>query len=98
MQHENINFASYNELGFSFPFQPYCLPIMPVGDHADLKSISHETMSKLLRGDYDHVVEKYVIVDSRYPYEYVGGHITGTAHFKIHFESNVCNNSVFFTN
>ena len=47
------------------------------GCHADLKSISHETMSKLLRGEYDHVVEKYIVVDARYPYEYEGGHIRG---------------------
>ena len=53
------------------------------GDHADLKSISHETMSKLLRGEYDHVVEKFVVVDSRYPYEYAGGHIRGTVNCKL---------------
>ena len=34
-------------------------------------------MAKLLRGEYDHVVEKYVVVDARYPYEYEGGHIRG---------------------
>ena len=60
---------------FSQP-QEYCLPTIP-GCHADLKSISHETMAQLVRGDFDHVVEKYVIVDARYPYEYQGGHIKG---------------------
>ena len=32
-------------------------------------------MADLLDGKYDDVVNKYIIVDSRYPYEYDGGHI-----------------------
>ena len=31
----------------------------------------------MLRGRYSDVIEKCVIVDSRYPYEYEGGHIAG---------------------
>lgn len=56
--------------------QEYCLPTIP-GDHPDLKSISCETMAALLRGEYDDIVEKFIVVDSRYPYEYEGGHIQG---------------------
>jgi len=45
------------------------------GKHQDLKSISAETMSSLLNGDYDDDVEQAIIVDCRYPYEFDGGHI-----------------------
>lgn len=56
--------------------KPFCLPLMS-GRHRDLKSISHETMAKLLRGDYDKTVGSFRIVDCRYPYEFEGGHIAG---------------------
>ncbi|CAH1783461.1 unnamed protein product [Owenia fusiformis] len=52
----------------------YCLPTIK-GRHQDLKSITAETMSKLLNNEYSHVVEKFMIIDCRYPYEYEGGHI-----------------------
>jgi len=32
-------------------------------------------MASLLQNEYSDVVEKYTIVDCRYPYEYDGGHI-----------------------
>ena len=32
-------------------------------------------MVSLLQNEYCNVVEKYTIVDCRYPYEYDGGHI-----------------------
>lgn len=32
-------------------------------------------MASLLRNEYSQVVESFVIVDCRYPYEYRGGHI-----------------------
>jgi len=32
-------------------------------------------MANLLQNEYSDVVEKYTIVDCRYPYEYNGGHI-----------------------
>lgn len=56
--------------------KPFSLPLMS-GRHRDLKSISHETMAKLLRGDYSATVGSYRIVDCRYPYEFEGGHIAG---------------------
>ncbi|ELV12836.1 M-phase inducer phosphatase 2 [Tupaia chinensis] len=45
------------------------------GKHQDLKYISPETMVTLLMGKFSNIVEKFVIVDCRYPYEYEGGHI-----------------------
>lgn len=45
------------------------------GKHQDLKYISPETMVALLTGKFNNTVEKFVIVDCRYPYEYEGGHI-----------------------
>lgn len=45
------------------------------GKHQDLKYISTETMVALLTGKFSNIVEKFVIVDCRYPYEYEGGHI-----------------------
>ena len=34
-------------------------------------------LADVLNGVYDDVIEKCVIVDSRYPYEFDGGHIVG---------------------
>ncbi|XP_010609292.1 M-phase inducer phosphatase 2 isoform X6 [Fukomys damarensis] len=45
------------------------------GRHQDLKYISPETVVALLMGKFSNIVEKFVIVDCRYPYEYEGGHI-----------------------
>uniref|UniRef100_M3YBD6 M-phase inducer phosphatase n=1 Tax=Mustela putorius furo TaxID=9669 RepID=M3YBD6_MUSPF len=45
------------------------------GKHQDLKYISPETMAALLVGKFSNIVERFVIVDCRYPYEYEGGHI-----------------------
>jgi len=32
-------------------------------------------MARLLQDEYSDVIEKYTVVDCRYPYEYDGGHI-----------------------
>ncbi|XP_004687423.1 PREDICTED: M-phase inducer phosphatase 2 [Condylura cristata] len=45
------------------------------GKHQDLKYISPETMVALLTGKFSNIVERFVVVDCRYPYEYEGGHI-----------------------
>lgn len=55
-------------------FQTHCLPTHG-GKHQDLKYISRHTMSRVLSGEYSDVVEKAIIVDCRYPYEFEGGHI-----------------------
>jgi hypothetical protein len=54
-----------------------CLPIMSKVKHSDLKSISPETMKRLLSGEFDHSVASYKVIDCRYPYEFEGGHIRG---------------------
>lgn len=54
----------------------YILPLVE-SKHQDLKCIDHETFSRLLHGDYTDAVDRCVIVDCRYPYEFDGGHIKG---------------------
>ena len=54
--------------------RPHCLPTI-TSKHQDLKGISPHTLSSVLKGDFDDVVEKVVVVDCRYPYEYHNGHI-----------------------
>lgn len=45
------------------------------GKHQDLKSISAETVSRVIDGHYDDEIEQAIIIDCRYPYEFEGGHI-----------------------
>ncbi|XP_049534708.1 M-phase inducer phosphatase-like [Anopheles darlingi] len=54
----------------------YVLPLME-GQHRDLKSISGDTMARLLRGEFRDKVASFKIIDCRYPYEFDGGHIRG---------------------
>ncbi|XP_052099016.1 M-phase inducer phosphatase 1-like [Mytilus californianus] len=54
----------------------YRLPTVK-GKHSDLKSISTETMTNILIGKYDDIVNSYCVIDCRYPFEYDGGHIQG---------------------
>ncbi|XP_045190090.2 M-phase inducer phosphatase 1-like [Mercenaria mercenaria] len=54
----------------------HCLPTYG-GKHQDLKYISSSTLSQVIRGEYGQEIEKAVIVDCRYPYEFQGGHIQG---------------------
>lgn len=56
--------------------RPFALPLT-AGKHQDLKSISSATLAKLINGEYSDVINSFVIVDCRYPYEYDGGHIEG---------------------
>lgn len=53
-----------------------CLPL--INDRqADLKAISVDTMMALLNGHYTNSVASFKVIDCRYPYEFVGGHIKG---------------------
>ncbi|KAH9513256.1 hypothetical protein Btru_034491 [Bulinus truncatus] len=52
----------------------FCLPTVK-GKHQDLKSITPETLMRLMSDEFSHEVEEYHIIDCRYPYEYEGGHI-----------------------
>lgn len=63
--------------------RPYCLPLVE-GRHSDLKSISADTMRKLLSGEFDESVAAYKTVDCRYPYEFDGGHIRGALNLYTH--------------
>ncbi|XP_066516856.1 cell division cycle 25 homolog d isoform X2 [Hoplias malabaricus] len=56
--------------------QQYVLPVECV-DHQDLHCVSAQTVASLIRGQYSSVVEEFLIIDCRYPYEYQGGHIKG---------------------
>ncbi|XP_051883638.1 cell division cycle 25 homolog d [Pristis pectinata] len=58
-------------------FSQACLLPVEEGKHQDLKYISAQTVAVLLVGNFDHLIDEYVIVDCRYPYEYEGGHIKG---------------------
>ncbi|KAL7729374.1 hypothetical protein ACLKA6_008940 [Drosophila palustris] len=61
----------------------YALPLME-GRHRDLKSISSDTVARLLRGEFDQQVASYRIIDCRYPYEFEGGHIKGAKNLYTH--------------
>ncbi|KAM3924126.1 M-phase inducer phosphatase 3 [Leptodactylus fuscus] len=54
----------------------YALPTV-TGRHQDLRYITTETMAALIHGEFNSLVEKFYILDCRYPYEYEGGHIQG---------------------
>ncbi|KAG2455404.1 MPI1A phosphatase, partial [Polypterus senegalus] len=45
-------------------------------------------MVSLLCGEFNGLIEKYFIVDCRYPYEYDGGHIKGA--LNLHKEDDIC--------
>ena len=49
-----------------------------MGKHQDLESVSPNTVADLISGKIN-VPGDFQIVDSRYPYEYEGGHIKGAA-------------------
>ncbi|XP_041123845.1 M-phase inducer phosphatase 1-like isoform X3 [Polyodon spathula] len=57
------------------------------GDHQDLHYVSPQTVASVLRGEYSGAVERYLIIDCRYPYEYKGGHIRGS--LNLHSESQL---------
>lgn len=50
------------------------LPTMR-GKHQDLKTISPETVARLISQEFSDHVEEFHIIDCRYPYEFEGGHI-----------------------
>ncbi|XP_062826210.1 M-phase inducer phosphatase 3 isoform X2 [Anolis carolinensis] len=54
----------------------YSLPTVS-GRHQDLRYITSETMAALINDQFQSLIEKFFIIDCRYPYEYRGGHIKG---------------------
>ncbi|XP_022208153.2 cdc25-like protein phosphatase twine [Drosophila obscura] len=60
--------------------KPCALPCLITGTrHQDLKTISCDTLARLISGDFGEQLgnDCYQIIDCRYPYEYEGGHIRG---------------------
>jgi len=53
----------------------HILPVIPSNKHQDLHCISPETLVDVLNGKYNEQIDECVVIDSRYPYEYDGGHI-----------------------
>ncbi|XP_039607864.1 M-phase inducer phosphatase 2 [Polypterus senegalus] len=66
--------------------KPFILPTVE-GKHQDLKYITPEMMVAVLNGEFSHLVEQFVIIDCRYPYEFDGGHIKGA--LNLHMEVEV---------
>ncbi|KAM9340734.1 M-phase inducer phosphatase 2 [Symphorus nematophorus] len=64
-----------NELIGDFT-KPFVLPTVD-GKHQDLKYITPKTMVEAVSGQFNHLVERLIIIDCRYPYEFEGGHIKG---------------------
>ncbi|KAF6280511.1 cell division cycle 25C [Rhinolophus ferrumequinum] len=58
-------------------FSQVCVLPTVSGRHQDLKYINPETVAALLSGKFQGLIEKFYIIDCRYPYEYLGGHIQG---------------------
>lgn len=56
--------------------KPYALPVLK-GNVSDLKCVSPDTLCDLLEGNFAEEVDRYTILDCRFPYEYDGGHIRG---------------------
>ncbi|XP_017056547.1 cdc25-like protein phosphatase twine [Drosophila ficusphila] len=61
--------------------KPCALPCLITGiRHRDLKTISSDTLARLIHGEFDQQLGSqggYQIIDCRYPYEFMGGHIQG---------------------
>lgn len=56
--------------------KPFVLPTVE-GKHQDLKYITSDIMVAALTDQFNHLVERVIIIDCRYPYEFEGGHIKG---------------------
>ncbi|CAN8027456.1 unnamed protein product [Ixodes persulcatus] len=52
------------------------LPLVEGAAH-DLKMITPSTLADLIQGKYRSVVDNYTVIDCRYPFEYLGGHVQG---------------------
>lgn len=53
----------------------HTLPILSESRHQDLATIDAKTLVDVINGKYNQVIDKFMILDARYPYEYSGGHI-----------------------
>ncbi|XP_063301265.1 M-phase inducer phosphatase 3 isoform X2 [Pelobates fuscus] len=64
----------------------YALPTV-TGRHQELRYICAETLAALIHGEFNSLVEKFFVIDCRYPYEYEGGHIKGA--LNLHLQEEV---------
>lgn len=53
------------------------------GPDNGLKYITPEMMNNVLKGKYKDLIDRCVVVDCRYPYEYEGGHIRGAVNLPL---------------
>lgn len=60
----------------------YALPSTHDSKHPSLRSIARDTLAKLIKGEYDHVINSYRIIDARYKFEFEGGHIRGAENWQ----------------
>ncbi|XP_058135331.1 M-phase inducer phosphatase 3 isoform X3 [Dasypus novemcinctus] len=67
-------------------FSKVCVLPTVSGKHQDLKYVNPETVAALLWGKFQGLIEKFYIIDCRYPYEYLGGHIQGALNLYIQEE------------
>lgn len=66
--------------------KPFVLPTVD-GKHQDLKYITSETMVAAVSNQFNDLVERLIVIDCRYPYEFEGGHIKGA--LNLHQEDQV---------
>ncbi|XP_017843486.2 cdc25-like protein phosphatase twine [Drosophila busckii] len=65
--------------------KPCALPVMLNGlRHRDLKTISCDTLARLMRGEFAELHNRLQIIDCRYPYEYEAGHIRDALNLYTH--------------
>ncbi|KAM4875599.1 M-phase inducer phosphatase 3 [Thomomys bottae] len=67
-------------------FSKVCVLPTVSGKHQGLKYVNPETVAALLSGKFQGMIEKFFIIDCRYPYEYLGGHIQGALNLYSHKE------------
>ncbi|XP_054573866.1 M-phase inducer phosphatase 3 isoform X2 [Eptesicus fuscus] len=81
--------AASNQGYLTGDFSKICALPTVSGRHQDLKYISPETVAALLLGKFQGLIEKFYIIDCRYPYEYLGGHIQGA--LNLFSQEELCN-------
>ncbi|KAJ3613595.1 hypothetical protein NHX12_019841 [Muraenolepis orangiensis] len=66
--------------------KPLALPTVD-GKHQDLKYITPAVMAAAMDGQFAQPVDRLIVIDCRYPYEFEGGHIKGA--LNLHQEEQV---------
>ncbi|XP_039993009.1 M-phase inducer phosphatase 2 [Xiphias gladius] len=74
-----------NELIGDFT-KPFVLPTVH-GSCQDLKYITSDMLVAALTGQFSHLLDRVIVIDCRYPYEFDGGHIKGA--LNLHQEEQV---------